>query len=137
MKKLELILTIATLISMQGFAQIKLTVKVKNIQSTEGILQVSLFNSEEDFLKKAFKKEERNAKEGEMLFEFENVTPGDYTIIVIHDKNTNGELDKNMIGIPTEPYGISLKGKSYFGPPKYENAVFKVIDQNLIATISL
>jgi len=137
MKKLALILTIATLTSMQSFAQIKLSVKVKNIQSTEGIIQVALFNSEEDFLKKAFKKEERNAKEGEMLFEFENVTPGDYTISVIHDKNTNGELDKNFIGIPSEPYGISMDGKSSFGPPNYEDAVFKVKDQNLTATISL
>ena len=137
MKKSTIIVAIAILLSMQGFAQVKLTVNVKNIQSSEGKILVGLFNSEETFLEKAFQKASEEAKEDQMQFEFDNVPEGTYTISVIHDKNNNGSLDKNMIGIPTEPYGISMDGKSMFGPPSYEDAVFKVTDKNLTLHISL
>ncbi|MCB0495917.1 MAG: DUF2141 domain-containing protein [Cyclobacteriaceae bacterium] len=137
MKKSTIIVAIAILLSVQGFAQVKLTVNVKNIQSSEGKILVGLFNSEETFLEKAYQKTSANAKEGHMQFEFDNVPEGTYTISVIHDKNNNGSLDKNMIGIPTEPYGISMDGKSMFGPPSYEDAVFKVTDKNLTLHISL
>ena len=137
MKKLTIIVAIAILLSVQGFAQVKLTVDVKNIQSSEGKILVGLFNSEGTFLEKAYQKASEEAKEDQMQFEFDNVPEGTYTISVIHDKNNNGSLDKNMIGIPTEPYGISMDGKSMFGPPSYEDAVFKVGKQNLTLDISL
>ena len=37
----------------------------------------------------------------------ENVKPGNYAIAVFHDLNGNGKLDRNLIGLPSEPYGFS------------------------------
>lgn len=137
MKKVILILAIAAITAVSGFAQAKLTITVHNIQSSEGKILISLFNSEENFLEKAYLKTNAKAEQGQMQFEFDNVPKGKYTISVVHDKNANGSLDKNMIGIPTEPYGISMEGKSYFGPPSYEDAVFEVADQALALEINL
>jgi uncharacterized protein (DUF2141 family) len=72
-----------------------------------------------------------------MLFEFEGVQNGEYTISIYHDENKNGELDKNMYGMPIEPYGVSKEGKSMFGPPNYKDALFAVKDINVSLKITL
>ena len=41
-----------------------------------------------------------------------------------HDKNSNDKLDKNPLGIPTEPYGFSKNPKRGFGPPSFEEVQF-------------
>ena len=40
-------------------------------------------------------------------FRFENLPPGAYALTVYHDKNSNGQLDKNFLLLPTERYGFS------------------------------
>jgi uncharacterized protein (DUF2141 family) len=33
--------------------------------------------------------------------------PGEYVAFVYHDRNLNGKLDANIVGIPQEPFGMS------------------------------
>lgn len=44
---------------------------------------------------------------------------GLYAILVYVDINQNGELDKNLFGIPKEPYGFSNNARGSFGPPSF------------------
>lgn len=37
---------------------------------------------------------------------FENLEPGDYAVSVIHDRNNNGKLDTNTLGIPKEGFAF-------------------------------
>lgn len=48
---------------------------------------------------------------------------GEYALVVYHDENDNGRLDKNFIGIPSEPLGFSNR---YWpqGPPTFARAAF-------------
>ena len=115
----------------------KLKVNVPNVSSTEGVVIVSLFNSEETFLKDAYKEVNEKAVSGEMKFSFEDIPVGEYTICVIHDLNKNGELDRNFIGMPTEPYGISMQGKNSYSPPTYSKAIFKVEKRDHTITVKL
>jgi len=39
--------------------------------------------------------------------DFEDIPPGTYALVVIHDENMNGKLDTNWVGIPKEGYGFS------------------------------
>ena len=114
-----------------------LTVTIANIKSTEGRVVVSIFNSEETFLGKHYKQQVRAAETGNLEFKFEEIPSGTYTISTYHDQNKNGELDKNFIGIPSEPYGISMEGKSNFGPPSYQKAVFSIEGKPKTLTIQL
>ena len=43
-----------------------------------------------------------------------------------HDRNRNDKLDKNTIGIPTEPYGFSRNPKRGFGPPRFQDVSFEI-----------
>jgi uncharacterized protein (DUF2141 family) len=49
---------------------------------------------------------------------------GEYAVKVFHDENTNGKLDTNFLGIPTEDYGFSNNASGWFGPPSWEKAKF-------------
>jgi uncharacterized protein (DUF2141 family) len=55
-----------------------------------------------------------------------DVPYGDYGVAVFHDENSNGKMDKNVLGIPLESYGFSNNVRITFGPPKWEEAKFTV-----------
>jgi uncharacterized protein (DUF2141 family) len=88
-------------------------------------LVVAVFDSEEKFLKEVFWSSEY-APEGLGPFEVQINLPlsGEYAISIIHDKNRNGRLDTNFIGIPKEPFGFSNNPKIKFGPPSFSDAKF-------------
>lgn len=56
---------------------------------------------------------------------FSNLADGDYAIKLYHDANGNGELDRNLFGIPSEGYGFSNNGGS-MGPPAFDEARFTI-----------
>ena len=139
MKKLMLMIILTSGVYGLSFAQEKnrIIVNVDNIRSTNGTVRVALFNSEKEFLNEPFLSHSKNATVGEMKFEFEEVPNGEYTVSIYQDVNKNGELDKNFMGIPNEPYGISREGKQMFGPPSYNDAKFSLANTNARLTISL
>ena len=53
------------------------------------------------------------------------VEPGVYTLLVIHDENRNGKLDK-MLGVPREGFGFSRNPALRMGPPHYGDVHFAV-----------
>jgi len=57
---------------------------------------------------------------------FTDVPKGEYAVSVYHDENSNGVMDKNMFGIPSEDYASSNNAKGVMGPPKYADAKFKI-----------
>ena len=73
------------------------------------------------------------AKSGEVQVSFENISPGDYAISVMHDANENNELDSNAFGIPKEGFGFSNDVMGMFGPPSFEKAKFKFTGDNIIS----
>jgi outer membrane protein len=52
-----------------------------------------------------------------------DIPAGEYALLVYYDENDNLEMDKNFIGIPTEPLGFSNDYKPK-GPPSYSRAAF-------------
>lgn len=49
-----------------------------------------------------------------------------YAIDVYHDENANQELDKNLVGMPTEKYGFSNNPSATFGPPAFKEQLVKL-----------
>lgn len=122
MKKLTLVIAFGTLAQL-GWSQ-NMEVVIKNVNDAEGNIMVGLFSNEADFLKKRFASQKIKASKGEVHVVFENIPVGKYAISTYHDANLNGELDKNMIGIPKEGFGFSNDAMGMFGPPNFEKASF-------------
>ena len=57
--------------------------------------------------------------------ELKDLVPGDYSLLVIHDENRNGKLDK-MFGMPREGFGFSRNPAIRMGPPHYADVHFAV-----------
>ena len=56
---------------------------------------------------------------------FEALTPGEWSLLLIHDSNGNGKLDKRF-GIPREGFGFSGNPTIHFGAPSADNVRFAV-----------
>jgi uncharacterized protein (DUF2141 family) len=66
-----------------------------------------------------------------------NVPPGRYAAVAYHDRNANGELDLNGLGMPTEPFGFSNDAPLLLGPPLFKDAAFDVTGKDVTVTIHL
>ena len=99
----------------------KLVVAIDGIKEAKGEMIIAIFNNETDFLKKEYLNQSIKIDiDGNAKAVFENLPKGNYSISVIHDKNSNGKLDKNFFGIPIEGFGFSNNKMGKFGPPSFE-----------------
>jgi uncharacterized protein (DUF2141 family) len=128
-----------------GFAQLPscrgIHVKVLNIQNRNGTVDCALFDSPagfpREFLHSAQNVMVIKIRNTAARCDFEAIPPGTYALAVIHDENSNGKLDTNVLGIPTEGYGFSNNAKALIGTPSFSAAAFAYNGQTLDMTISL
>ncbi|OED34135.1 hypothetical protein AB833_32610 [Chromatiales bacterium (ex Bugula neritina AB1)] len=114
-----------------------LVVYVATVEKAEGKLSMAVYDNEADFSKTLAFAQQLPAVEGEMQFIFTDLAAGEYAVMVFHDINDNGKLDTNLLGMPNEPWGASLQGKSLFGPPGWSDTRFNFSDDGLSVTITL
>lgn len=60
-------------------------------------------------------------------FIFKDLKPGKYALAVMNDTNGNTVLDKNFLGIPKEPWGVSNNVRPSLRAPKFEEATFEIL----------
>jgi uncharacterized protein (DUF2141 family) len=130
----------------------ELRITVKGIRSTNGVILIGLYDSAESFDraiglsdKEGFLNDPLRvvgaalranlALKGGVVFS--NLEPDRYAIIVFHDENSNGRLDKNVWGVPTEPYGFSNGARGKLGPPKFDDAAITLDGSDTAVVITL
>jgi uncharacterized protein (DUF2141 family) len=52
--------------------------------------------------------------------------PGHYAVKSFHDRDGDGKMKFNALGMPLEPYGFSNNARAPFGPPSWRAASFEV-----------
>ena len=63
--------------------------------------------------------------------------PGRYAAVAFHDANDNGELDRNILGIPTEGYAFSRDARGFMSAPSFESAAVELPESGARMTITL
>jgi uncharacterized protein (DUF2141 family) len=48
-------------------------------------------------------------------------------VAVVHDENSNGKLDKNFVGVPSEGYGVSNNKTYALSAPKWDESIFALV----------
>lgn len=91
----------------------------------------------ERFLKQCVYSASVPARDGETLVTIRDVPPGMWAVLAYQDENENGQLDRNLIGIPSEDYGFSRDARGRFGPPSFDDAAIPVKDDPTSATVRL
>jgi uncharacterized protein (DUF2141 family) len=112
-------------------------VHVTNVAGGKGSLKVAVCDRER-FLKQCAYTASMPAREGENVIAVPGVPKGTWAVLVYQDENGNGELDRNLIGIPKENYGFSRDAASRFGPPGFDEAAIQVGDEaTVVAKVKL
>ena len=102
-----------------------LTLRVE-ATSASGTLRAALFDSQQAFdANQSVAAVIGQAMQGATVLRFENLEPGTYGIAVFHDQNGNEELDRNLFGAPSEPFGFSNDPKIGFSAPEFDAFQFQ------------
>lgn len=57
--------------------------------------------------------------------DFQHMVPGEWALLMIHDSNSNGKLDKRF-GLPREGFGFSRNPAIKFGAPSADDVRFEI-----------
>jgi len=107
-----------------------ITVSIDNVTSDDGKVVFALHNKNTFMKADAVDTAASTIENGKVTVRFNNVKPGDYAIIALHDANENGKMDFQENGMPLEAYGTS-NNPMFFGPPQYEEAKFTIGNKDL------
>jgi len=104
-----------------------LTVHIDQIKEQSGKLHVALYGSEQSYQqgKGAVAARTQEVSGDTQQLVFTDLADGQYAIKIMHDANNNGQLDRNLLGIPSEGYGFS-NNAGQFGPASFKEAAFSV-----------
>jgi uncharacterized protein (DUF2141 family) len=116
-------------------------VKILDIRNSTGTVDCALFDSPvgfpTEFLHSASRVMVLRVRHERARCDFEDIPPGTYALAVIHDEDSNGKLNTNWLGIPTEGYGFSNDARGLLGPATFSAASFSYDGRSVELTISL
>ena len=149
MKKLKLTLLLAgsSLFTASGVqagsedpaAKSSITVVVSNLASTKSAVKLYFYNLRDKFLKPdgyAFKKVVQPSGQEKIMLPVE-LSHGEWAVAITQDTNNNDKLDKNFLGIPTEPFAFSNNVRPKLSPPDFNDCKFTVAKSGTVVTIKL
>jgi uncharacterized protein (DUF2141 family) len=116
-----------------------LTVKITNISSTKGLVEIGLYNSSSAFPKvgETYKKVRvKPSSDYTCTYTFKGLPSGNYAFAIYHDVNSNDECDVNFLGVPTESYGFSNNVVPTWSAPTFNECSFKM-DKNKTLSVKL
>ena len=99
---------------------VNLSITVENINSQKGSIEIGLFNTHERFLEKnqAYKRYSIKVTKSSETINIKDLPVGDYAVSLYHDKNSDGECNRNFFGAPkfedckfslTQDHNISIR----------------------------
>lgn len=102
-----------------------LTFSVHDLRNDRGALRCGLYADADNWLEGD---PEAGAKapihDGEATCVFRDLRPGVYAIAALHDEDDDGEMDKNLIGIPEEGHSTSNNAQEGELKPDWDDARF-------------
>ena len=118
-----------------------LSIEVRGVRSADGRVYVAVhgpeskdtFPSGDDIVSGL----REPARIGTLRFVVSDLPEGRYAVNAFHDENNNGELDTNLVGIPSEGYGFANDPSTTFGPPDFEDAAVTVGEASGVVVLTM
>lgn len=115
----------------------KVTLLIADLASTQSVVKLNFYNNSETFLKKgqhALHFEVRPEGKTEIALPVD-LAPGEWAVALSQDTNNNDKLDKNFLGIPTEPFAFSNNIKPRLSAPTFQECKFTVTGPGQVVSI--
>lgn len=114
-----------------------LTVQARGLKSTEGELRFVIFDSKKAFLKRPIRAEVLKIDGEEVTWKIDSLPHGTYAVLVHHDLDASGEMERHWYGKPKEPTGTSNDPPARMGPPLWKKASFQFAAPALTIVITV
>lgn len=105
-----------------------LTVAFTGVARREGVVLLALFDGKAAYDANTGPVRTLNlpAAEGNFSVTLAGLPPGTYAVKAFHDRDGDGKMKFNPLGMPLEPYGFSNNARAPFGPPSWKRSSFTV-----------
>ncbi|NEU07763.1 DUF2141 domain-containing protein [Flavihumibacter sp. R14] len=125
------IILLTTLLAMGGSLRAQtasLAVTIDKLESDKGTVHVTL----RDSAQKIISEKDVPIKNNTAHVAFDSLAHGRYAVKVFHDENSNEKMDRTLLGIPTEGWGVSTDPKRGRGPVRFRNTLFDLKENKKI-----
>ena len=105
-----------------------ITLNVHHHGAAKGFIMVALYKSEDGFPndpQKAILQIKEATQSKITTIRMQSIPFGNYAIAVFHDANSDGKINYNLLGAPTEAYGFSNNARKMFSAPSFKEAMFR------------
>ncbi|SHJ68122.1 Uncharacterized conserved protein, DUF2141 family [Hymenobacter daecheongensis DSM 21074] len=148
MKRVSLVLlaTASTLLGSAGLPAradngglSSVTVVVSQLVSTKSAVKVYFYNVRDKFLQHggyAFMRVVKPGGQNQIQLPID-LPDGEWAVAITQDINNNDKLDKNFLGIPTEPYAFSNNIRPTVSAPDFNQCKFMVKGSGKVVSIVL
>jgi len=116
-----------------------LTVDITDVAASTGTIGIQLVDSKAVFDgggKPVAARQIKASGANMVSVTFEELKPGKYAVMVMHDENDNGKLDSNILGIPKEGYGFS-NNPNVMRRPTFDEAMIEMAAEDKAITINI
>ena len=106
--------------------KIPLTVNVTNLKSKSATVVIGVYGPKNKFLdeKDQLKEYRFKPKNGKLSAKITDLAFGEFGMAIYQDVDGDGKIDKNLIGIPKEPYAFSKNYKPTIKAPSFNDCKF-------------
>ncbi len=104
----------------------RLSLNITGYEANEGQILVALYADGVNFDNEAkpFRDAKIRVTGPKTSVVFNGLPVGEYAFKIYHDENGNGELDTDLLGIPSEAYMFSNDASDPFSAPEWEESKF-------------
>jgi uncharacterized protein (DUF2141 family) len=117
-----------------------LEIKLNSLRNTKGRVCLTVFSGPKGFPgggKGSNLKYSRCAAASSGTVLFSNLPLGNYAIAAIHDSNSDGKLNTNSLGVPSEGFGFSNNPPLRFGPASFADSQVFVSGTKTVVQIQM
>lgn len=93
---------------------------------TSGKVYFSIYRDADSFLKQPLAVVSGDMVDGVAIARFADLSEGEYAVSAYLDRDGDGNMKRNFIGIPREPVGTSNDVRPKFGAPAFKDARFQL-----------
>ena len=103
-----------------------LIINIPDIKENGGNIELGLYNNPESWLSETeqYRILYRDVDSEIEIIVIDSLPPGWYAISLMHDLNGNGEMERNFIRYPKEPFAFSNNIKPLLSAPGFDDCKF-------------
>lgn len=116
-----------------------LVLVIDNLESPSAPVEISIYSPRDKFptADGQMKKYRFHPSGKQLTVELTDLDYGQYAVATYQDLDADGQIGKNMIGIPTDPYGFSNNYKPKIKAPAFKDCEFAYNDQSSPVSITM